>query len=124
MLRRHEERLEGKPVPNRYETVIVRKDERAVPTETAAARTTWQGKPATMLFIRDISEREQAEEELRRKEEHLRALTENSSDGIMILNGDGTIRYVSPSCHGLPTYREARQSASSRLGTVCRPFDP
>jgi PAS domain S-box-containing protein len=66
LLQRYKERLAGKPVPSRYETSIVRKDGEAAPTETAAARTTWQGKPAAMFFIRDITERKQAEVELRR----------------------------------------------------------
>ena len=56
------------------------------------------GNPIGLVnVLRDITERRQVEEELRRSEEHFRALIENSSDGITILNADGTLRYESPS---------------------------
>jgi len=38
-----------------------------------------------------------AEEALQRKEAYFRSLIENASDAIVIVNGDGTIRYQSPS---------------------------
>jgi PAS domain S-box-containing protein len=97
LLRRHKDRRKAKPIPSRYETIIVHKDRRIVPTEIAAATTTWHGKPATMFFLCDITERKQAEEKLRRKEEHFRALIENASDAIAIIGGDGIVRYQSPS---------------------------
>ena len=47
--------------------------------------------------IEDITERKQAQEVLRRREEHFRSLIENASDLITFLNIDGTISYQSPS---------------------------
>ena len=52
---------------------------------------------ATRGIFRDISERKRLENELRKSEEHFRALIENSLDAIVVLNHDGSIRYVSPS---------------------------
>lgn len=52
------------------------------------------------LLIRSVryaSERGRAVEALERREAHYRSLIENSLDLISILNGDGTIRYASPS---------------------------
>jgi two-component system sensor kinase FixL len=43
--------------------------------------------------------------ELRRENEQLRALIENTSDIITIVDGDGTIRYESPSIEGILGYR-------------------
>ncbi len=45
---------------------------------------------------RNITERKEVEASLRRSEERFRSLVQNASDIIMILEADGTIRYVSP----------------------------
>jgi len=50
-----------------------------------------------VINYRDITERRRVEEELKRQEKHFRALTERSSDVIVVLDKNGTARYVSPS---------------------------
>ena len=56
-----------------------------------------QGELAVIEGIgRDITERREAEEALRRSEVRFRSLVQNASDVIAILETDGTIRYVSP----------------------------
>jgi PAS domain S-box-containing protein len=49
---------------------------------------------------RDITDRKIAEETIKKNEERFRALVENSTDVVMILNTDLTIRYRSPTASG------------------------
>ncbi len=66
VMERYIGRLEGKPVLRQYETIAVRKDGKSVPIELTATNTAWQGQPADLVFVRDITERKRAEEERRR----------------------------------------------------------
>lgn len=62
--RRLRKRLEGKPVPLCYETAILRKDGKKVPVDVTGAKTYWEGQPADIVIIRDITGRKHNEEEL------------------------------------------------------------
>jgi PAS domain S-box-containing protein len=48
------------------------------------------------VFVKDITERKRAEQALQASERRFRALTENSADGIALLDAKGAIRYESP----------------------------
>ncbi|MBN2025666.1 MAG: PAS domain S-box protein [Actinobacteria bacterium] len=50
-----------------------------------------------VVHARDITDKKDLEEKLRRSEEYFRSLTESTSDIITVLDASGGIRYVSPS---------------------------
>ena len=95
IMERYRKRLAGEPIPAQYETVMVNKEGKNVPIELTAARTVWQGQPANLVILRDISERKKAEATLQESEEKYRNLVERANDGIAIVQ-DVIIQYVNP----------------------------
>ncbi|HLY28844.1 MAG TPA: PAS domain S-box protein [Aggregatilineales bacterium] len=65
---------------------------------------------------RDVTDRKEAEETLRASEELFRALIENSSEGVTLLNADGVVIYRSPGAVRLAAY--GLEEAASNI-----PFD-
>jgi PAS domain S-box-containing protein len=59
---RNKLRFEGNSVPNRYETLLVKKDGNQVPIEINTSKTIWKGDPAALNIIRDITLRKRLEE--------------------------------------------------------------
>ncbi len=74
-IERHRKKMAGKSMPGLYELSIVRKDGTEVPVELTSTSTTYKGQRANVVFIRDITERKRAEEQLRGSREQLRALS-------------------------------------------------
>jgi PAS domain S-box-containing protein len=62
---RYQDRLAGKPVPSRYEFRLIRKDGAVRRVEMFSSLIEYLGKPAAQTAFVDITERVQAEEELR-----------------------------------------------------------
>lgn len=66
-------RQRGEPVPARYEFKGIRKDGSILYVEVSATRIVYQGAPATLAYLRDVSERKQHEEE-RRQSQKMQAI--------------------------------------------------
>jgi PAS domain S-box-containing protein len=81
--------------PQRCEWWGRRKDGSIFPKDMSITRSTYFGQDAVIAVARDNTERVEAEQALRAREEHFRRLIEHASDMVSIIGPDGTIRYES-----------------------------
>ncbi len=72
-----------------YETTLVCKDRTRLSVEVSNALTTWAGEMVDLLIVRDISERKQAETELR-----IASVAFESKESMVITNAEGVILRV------------------------------
>ncbi len=100
---RQRRRSAGESVPSYYETLLLTKGGIALPVLLTASRTTWMGKPASMVFFRDISEDKQAESQMRK----LSRAIEQAADAVMITDRRGNIEYVNPAFTTITGYSAA-----------------
>ena len=87
------ERLQtvGKAV---WEGCHVTKDGRRIPVEISAHLVDFDGERIAYALARDITERMQAESELRRSEERFRTIVETAEEGILEIDFDGKILFT------------------------------
>jgi PAS domain S-box-containing protein len=114
---RARERLSGGGAPPQYEFKIIRKDGAHRWVLMTAGITTYEGKPAVIGTLIDISDRKRAEEEreryyqelqeallsLKESEEKFRTLAETTAAGIVIHQG-GRLSYVNPATETISGY--------------------
>jgi len=77
-----------------FESAHVRRDGTAMPVEISSRIMSFQGRPVFLSVIRDISDRKEAERELRGSEEKYRSLFQHSNDAIFIHDMEGGIMNV------------------------------
>jgi PAS domain S-box-containing protein len=78
----------GESLPGHYEAAGIRKDGAVVPLDLSIVTMPWQGKIATVLYLRDITERKKAEEEIRAERDKLENVTRNIGVGLAIISKD------------------------------------
>jgi PAS domain S-box-containing protein len=75
-------RMAGEQLPARYERGLRHKDGSRIDTEIDAAVIKYQGQPATLVIIRDITERKRADELLRKSSEQIKLLAYSVSHDL------------------------------------------
>ena len=83
-----------------HECVLVRSDGEHIPVEIASARTTWGGKAAYQVIMRDVSERKMAEEAAKARlavERRYAAAVAALEEGVVVIARDGAVRAANES---------------------------
>jgi len=89
--RRYDGRLAGKKVPKTFRIDLAAKDSSILPCETSATLIRFNGRPADLVVVRDISERIAAEGALQTNEETMRVLMNSTHDLALLVDTDGTV---------------------------------
>lgn len=87
VLDRHQRRLSGEQFVSRYSFRVVRKDKTEIWVEIDSGLIQWEGRPAALFFMTDITERRLIEDELRKRQQWYESFVENSFDGIFVQKG-------------------------------------
>jgi PAS domain S-box-containing protein len=85
----------GEPAPSSLEVEIVRADGTIVPLDVSIAMVTYRGAPATVAFLRDVTDRVAIESRLRASESRFRTFAEAAPDAILVVH-DSKLLYVNP----------------------------
>jgi PAS domain S-box-containing protein len=119
-INRHLATLKGEELlPAYYTYRIIVKGGDTKWAETTATQVTWEGKPAVLVFLTDVTERKQTEEALRRSEERYRSILEDMKDNYFEVDLAGNFTFVNDStCRSLGYSKEEVIGISYKAFTV------
>ncbi len=75
---------DGVLFPSHFEISMRTKRRKELHLELTGSRTFWQGQPAEVVVLRDISERKRSEEQARQQQQHLMKMDKLTSLGILV----------------------------------------
>lgn len=100
----------------RYKVITVKGKE--IYVESIGKIITYEGKPANLLSLRDVTARMRAEEAIRQNETRFSALIQNSSDIIRVLDQDGLVVYESDSAERILGYPQGYMVGKNPLDYI------
>jgi PAS domain S-box-containing protein len=119
VLDRYERRVRGEDPPAIYDFRVVGPGGRITWVQVSAIRITWDGRPATLNFLSDITGRKQAEEELLRMNRKLNLLAgitrHNIANQLTILLGYAELAEIRADD---PVVRDFLHKVGSTAGTI------
>ncbi|MCC6658927.1 MAG: PAS domain S-box protein [Rhodocyclaceae bacterium] len=86
LIERFQRRRRGETVPQHEVFRLLRPDGGIVWIEFSGVDVEWEGRPAVLSFLIDITERKRVEDELRRSEANYRSVIESSPIGVAVLH--------------------------------------
>ena len=102
---RHTRRMRGETVETGYDFRILKSDGTQRLLHIISQQIYWDGMPASLSFVMDITEHRQAEEALRESEELFRSYLEFAPDGVYMSDLEGNFLYGNRKCEEIIGYR-------------------
>jgi len=118
----YSKRFVGEDIRGRFRFRIVRQHGETRHLEASAVYIDWMGRPATVSFLDDITERRNAENALRESEEQFRRAFEDSGVGKLLTGLDGRQLRVNRAFAGMLGY-SVEELQSMDFQTVTHPDD-
>jgi PAS domain S-box-containing protein len=106
VVERHQKRLKGEDLPSRYRFRLGPKDASTRWVELSVAVIDWDGRPATLNFLTDITGRKKAEDALRESQKELELTLDATTDGIWKWDFSTNLLEFSPRYYLMLGYQE------------------
>jgi PAS domain S-box-containing protein len=90
-------RQRGEPQPRFFEFTLKRSDGTTRRVEVSASLINYRGKPASLTFARDLSERLKLLDDVKKAEAQYKLIADNMTDAVFLLNQKLIMTYLSPS---------------------------
>ncbi|HPN10192.1 MAG TPA: PAS domain S-box protein [Syntrophales bacterium] len=110
LLNRHRMRLKGEIPENDYQFRVITSDGTIKWLQINARIISWNGVPASLSFITDITDRRQAQEDLRASEEKYRTIIEQMEDGYFEIDLAGNYTFVNDAESNIVGYSREEMS--------------
>jgi PAS domain S-box-containing protein len=96
----YKRRIAGEQLPIRYERGLRHKNGSRIDTEISGGLITYQGKPADLVLVRDITERKQAEIQILKSKAMLQSIFDGISDPVVMLDTDMMVMMLNTAAAG------------------------
>ncbi|MHA1966511.1 MAG: PAS domain S-box protein [Candidatus Hodarchaeales archaeon] len=104
IVQRYERRMAGDNVPKIYETTFITNSGESVDAEISAGIITFDGRPADLVLVRNITEKKQVLKELSESESRYRTLITTALEGVWVTDLNNKTEYVNPTMEKMLGY--------------------
>ncbi len=104
LLQRYKKRISGEKIEEMYETTFLKKDGSRLYAQITVSMVDYEGKPAEIVIIRDITKIKKMEIALKKSEEKYRTIIETSNDGVISIDEKGKIVFINESAEKMFGY--------------------
>ena len=113
---RYQRRQKGENPPDHYEIEILTKNQGTKKVELSVTLIDYQGKPASYCFMRDITEKKKAQEELKRIKDYLSNILNNSQVAITVIDEKGELVVFNQGAERITGYKAFEVIGKKNIG--------